>query len=299
MYSYDFIQWLTFFYLYSFLGWCFESAVVSFSQRQWVNRGFMRGPLLPLYGFGAITVLFSTLPVQQNPVLTFLLGSIAATILEYFTGVCMEALFQVRYWDYSGQRFQFQGHICLRSSIAWGVLSLFMVKIHHPIAQAVALLPQQPLTAVILGITILASMDLSASLRTALDLKQLLVHSQKLQEELGNLQSRATQLEQRLQQEKQLLAEKRQLLLQTVQSLTPQQMEQRLQKEREAFFQRYHQFIQELESVKARQQLISHRIGEKLTRDKVRMLLRNPSASSRKYKEAWERLKNHRKLDNT
>ena len=77
--------------------------------------------------------------------------------------------------------------------------------------------------------------------------------------------------------------------------------EQKIQadKEREAFFQRYHQFIQELESVKARQQLISHRIGEKLTRDKVRMLLRNPSASSRKYKEAWERLKNHRKLDNT
>ena len=67
MYSYDFIQWLLFFYLYSFVGWVWESCYVSVKKGHWVNRGFLYGPFLPIYGFGAVTILISTMGVQDSP----------------------------------------------------------------------------------------------------------------------------------------------------------------------------------------------------------------------------------------
>lgn len=76
-------QWALFFYLYSFLGWVWESCCVSVRQRRWVNRGFLNGPLLPIYGFGALSVLVFTLPVAQNPALVFLFGSPGAVSPRY------------------------------------------------------------------------------------------------------------------------------------------------------------------------------------------------------------------------
>ena len=127
MYSYTFRQWLSFFYLYCIFGWCFESAYVSLKQLRPVNRGFLKGPWLPLYGSGAILVLWMTLPFQNSPVEVYVVGLVGATVLEYFTGEAMVRLFKVRYWDYSNQHFQYKGHICLSSSIAWGFLSIAMV----------------------------------------------------------------------------------------------------------------------------------------------------------------------------
>lgn len=76
---YTTVDWLMFFYIYCFLGWCFESTYVSLHQKKWVNRGFMRGPFLPLYGSGAVIMLFVTIPVRDNIFLTFLFGAIGAT----------------------------------------------------------------------------------------------------------------------------------------------------------------------------------------------------------------------------
>ena len=113
MSTYTLAQWFLFFYFYCFCGWVWESCYVSILKRHWVNRGFLHGPLLPIYGFGAITVLIATMPVRDNVVLVYVMGMIGATILEYFTGALMESLFHVRYWDYSSHRFNLNGHICL------------------------------------------------------------------------------------------------------------------------------------------------------------------------------------------
>ena len=102
---------------------------MSFKSRKLVNRGFMRGPFLPLYGSGAIMMLIVSMPFQDNVILTYLAGVAGATVLEYITGVTMEALFKVRNWDYSNQRFNFQGHIWLSSSIAWGFLTILMTRV--------------------------------------------------------------------------------------------------------------------------------------------------------------------------
>ena len=74
MYTYTWYQWLTFFYLYCFLGWIFESSYVSILQHRPVNRGFLRIPLLPLYGSGAVMMLWVSLPFQDNLILTYLSG---------------------------------------------------------------------------------------------------------------------------------------------------------------------------------------------------------------------------------
>lgn len=138
MYTYTWYQWLAFFYLYCFFGWIFESTYVSLKKKEFVNRGFLRLPMLPLYGSGAVMMLWVSLPVHDNLLLVYISGFIAATALEYVTGAVMERLFKVRYWDYSNQPFQLNGYICLSSSIAWGFLTIFMTDvIHEPIARAV------------------------------------------------------------------------------------------------------------------------------------------------------------------
>lgn len=118
MYTYTWYQWLTFFYLYCFFGWIFESTYVSLKQKRFVNRGFLRLPMLPLYGSGAVMMLWVSIPFQDSLILTYISGVIGATVLEYVTGYVMERLFKVRYWDYSNQPFNIHGYICLSSSIA-------------------------------------------------------------------------------------------------------------------------------------------------------------------------------------
>ncbi len=191
MYEYNVIQWIFFFYLYCFLGWCFESAYVSCKNRKLINRGFMRGPFLPLYGSGAIIMLVLSAPYQENLLLTYISGVIGATLLEYLTGVCMEYLFKMRYWDYSNQPFNFQGYVCLSSSIAWGFLTILMTRIiHKPISLFVLAVPTVILTIAVIILTILIVADFSIAFRTALDLRDILMHMEKGKEELLRIQKR-------------------------------------------------------------------------------------------------------------
>ena len=101
MFAYNLWQWIAFFIIYCLIGWIGESLYVSWEHRKWVNRGFLHGPFLPIYGFGAVIILISTIPVRNNYFLIFLFGMLGATLLEYFTGWAMEQIFHVKYWDYT------------------------------------------------------------------------------------------------------------------------------------------------------------------------------------------------------
>lgn len=175
MYDYSAAQWLLIFYIYCFCGWVFESAVVSVQQKRPVNRGFLRGPMLPIYGFGATIMLHVSLPLAGHPVQIYFAGMVVATAFEYVVGVVMEAIFKVKYWDYSEHRFQFQGRICLQSSLAWGVLSVLLVYVLHPpveyLLEQFNLLPLV-FTASVLSVYFLT--DVAASVKTALDFAKLL-----------------------------------------------------------------------------------------------------------------------------
>lgn len=191
MLQYTLMQWMFFFYFYCFFGWCFESSYVSIKSRKLVNRGFMRGPFLPLYGSGGIMMLIVSMPFQDNIVLTYLAGVVGATALEYVTGVTMEALFKVRYWDYSKNRFNFQGHICLGSSLAWGGLTILMTHvIHKPIERMTLSIPDTTLTVITSVITVYIVVDFTLSFKAALDLRDILVRIERAREELERMQHR-------------------------------------------------------------------------------------------------------------
>ena len=173
--GYTISQWVLFFLVYCFFGWCIESTFVSCRTRKLDNRGFLNGPVIPIYGFGAIAILFATLPVRTHPVAVFFLGMLAASVLEYFTGMAMEAIFKVRYWDYSDNFMNLNGHICLFTSLCWGALSVVLVEwIHRGVERVILGLPDsvsQLLSLILSGIFLA---DLAVSLKTALDLRKLL-----------------------------------------------------------------------------------------------------------------------------
>ena len=192
MHIYSTGQWTLLFFFYCFCGWVWESCYVSICQRRWVNRGFLSGPLLPIYGTGAILILFVTLPAEDHLFLVWLLGMLAATVLEYVTGAAMEKLFKVRYWDYSKHKFNLNGHICLSSSIAWGFFSIFLVRfLHPPIGQLLSRIPSVFVDPLALALTIAFTVDAVRSVQAALDLREVLTKLTEENEDLRRLAKRA------------------------------------------------------------------------------------------------------------
>lgn len=200
MFTYSIEQWLLFFYIYCFLGWCFESTYVSVRKGHWVNRGFMKAPFLPLYGSGAILMLVVGRIFEDSLILTYLVGLIGATLLELFTGAAMEYLYKIKYWDYSNQRFNFKGHICLTSSIAWGFFTILVTRsIHKPIEALVLRFPEMAVTGAVLVLTVLLIRDFALSFRAAWNLRALLIKleeagadMEEVQEKLSELQAELT-----------------------------------------------------------------------------------------------------------
>ena len=190
-FEYNLTQWLLFFYIYSFFGWCIESSYVSIRKRKFVNRGFMRGPFLPLYGSGAVLLLFVTIPVRDSLILSFIFGAVAATVLEYITGACMEALFKVRYWDYSNNPFNLHGYVCLGTSLAWGLLTIVMIRIvHEPVEHLVLSINQTVQDILAAVLTVYVTADMALSFRAALDIRAMLEKMTRVKEEMEKMQGR-------------------------------------------------------------------------------------------------------------
>ena len=190
-FEYNLTQWLLFFYIYSFFGWYIESSYVSIRKRKFVNRGFMRGPFLPLYGSGAVLLLFVTIPVRDSLILSFIFGAAAATVLEYITGACMEALFKVRYWDYSNNPFNLHGYVCLGTSLAWGLLTIVMIRIvHEPVEHLVLSINQTVQDILAAVLTVYVTADMALSFRAALDIRAMLEKMTRVKEEMEKMQGR-------------------------------------------------------------------------------------------------------------
>lgn len=188
IFEYTVIQWMLFFYIYCFLGWCVESSIVSYRQKRWVNRGYLILPMLPIYGSGAIVVLFVSLPVQDSVFLVYFFGMIAATVLEYITGWMMETTLKVKYWDYTGKFGNIKGRICLESSLFWGVLSIFMTYvIHKPIEKVILSLPDFILNFSVTVISVMFLVDFIISTKKAIDFRNMLEYMARTREKIEDL----------------------------------------------------------------------------------------------------------------
>ena len=130
------ITWLCLFWLfffYSFIGWCIEVCAAAVQHRKFVNRGFVAGPLCPIYGFGAILFEIFLPELTEDPFFLFLGGFVLASLLEYFTGMFFEKVYKKKLWDYSRFRYNVGGYICLPFSLLWGALSVVTVMFADPL----------------------------------------------------------------------------------------------------------------------------------------------------------------------
>lgn len=134
-----------YFLLYSFLGWCLEVAYHAVSQGVIVNRGFLNGPVCPIYGVGMICVLTVLAPLRSHLVPLYICGTLFATLIELVGGFVLYKLFHMRWWDYSKEPFNLGGYICAKFSLAWGLCTLFAVKLVHPFVELNVKIMDRPL----------------------------------------------------------------------------------------------------------------------------------------------------------
>ncbi len=119
--------------IYSFIGWIIEVIYQAVVKGKLLNRGFLNGPVCPVYGFGMSAVLFFYQTINiDNVFIVFLEGIILTTAIELFAGFILDKFFHARWWDYSKMPFNLNGYICLAFSIIWGLAVVFAVKIAHP-----------------------------------------------------------------------------------------------------------------------------------------------------------------------
>ena len=125
--------WILYFFIYALAGYILEVVLCSIVQKRAVNRGFLFGPIIPIYGFGMIFVLLSTAPFRDDTWMTFLVTIVVCSVLEYATSWAMEKLFGIKWWDYSkSDRFNLNGRICVRNCLAFGIAGVMIVKYIQP-----------------------------------------------------------------------------------------------------------------------------------------------------------------------
>lgn len=121
------------FFVYGFLGWCTEVAFAAFKERRFVNRGFLNGPICPIYGVGVTMVIWCLDPVRENLLILYVASVILVTVLEGLTGYAMDKIFHNKWWDYSNMPMNIGGYVCVLFSLIWGVACVAIVDVIHPI----------------------------------------------------------------------------------------------------------------------------------------------------------------------
>ncbi len=128
----DFLVYFLILIIYSFFGWCCEVLYGLIMEKRLINRGFLIGPVCPIYGFGAIFMILFLTKYKSDPITVFVLGAVICSILEYFTSYIMEKLFNARWWDYSYIKFNINGRICLPFSCLFGILGVILICFVNP-----------------------------------------------------------------------------------------------------------------------------------------------------------------------
>jgi len=129
-----------YFVLYSFLGWVQETLYCSIKERHFVSRGFLYGPVCPIYGVGVLMMVCWFQPLTGNLPVFYMVSTVCMSAWEYFVGWFLETTTHVKYWDYSDTRFNLKGRICLWVSLTWGVLSYIVIYWVHPTVSGLVLL---------------------------------------------------------------------------------------------------------------------------------------------------------------
>ena len=131
------IDYVAYFFIYSFLGWIIETIYALIIHGEFIKRGFLFGPLCPIYGFGAIILLLTTKKMYGKPFAKFLIATVLFTVFEYFVSLIFEEIFGLRWWDYSNDFLNIQGRVSLMYTIFWGLIGLILLEKLHPAIETV------------------------------------------------------------------------------------------------------------------------------------------------------------------
>lgn len=182
-----------YFFFYSAAGWLGECIYCSIGERKLINRGFLTGPMCPIYGTGTLVLTVCLYyPLNNNLIAAFFLGIILCDIVEYITSFLMEKLFHARWWDYSNEFLNIKGRICLKHSFYWGIASVAFIGFIHPAVEKIFshLNPAWllPVTVIVLIIFVV---DLINAVRKALDIRKIQLKLQSLLESIEQSASNA------------------------------------------------------------------------------------------------------------
>ena len=171
------ITYSLYFFLYSIVGWFCESMYCTVGNRKWTNRGFLFGPMCPIYGTGAVSMLVALSWCKDKPYLVFVLGMVVCDVVEYLTSYIMEKLFHARWWDYSVEmKYHLNGRICLTHTFYWGVAAMTLIYLIHPYVGdlLISLLSPSAKLNVLIAIMIVFIADLIRAVKNALDVKKIM-----------------------------------------------------------------------------------------------------------------------------
>lgn len=129
----NFYYFVLYFFIYGTLGWCTEVAYAAIKEKRFVNRGFLNGPICPIYGVGVSVVVHFLQPLSGQLIPLYISSTVLVTLLEGATGYVLEKLFHHKWWDYSGMPWNIGGYVCLMFSLMWGVACVVIVKVIHPV----------------------------------------------------------------------------------------------------------------------------------------------------------------------
>jgi len=177
-------MYILIFFFYSAIGWAVESTYCSIGEKRFINRGFLTGPMCPIYGTGALVMTICLYnPFRDKPLYVFLIGMLLCDIVEYITSFLMETLFHARWWDYTSEFMNIKGRICLKHTLYWGVASVVFTYIIHPkISELFSILNPSAALYVMIAVLVVFALDVINAFRKALDIRQLQVKLNKLVE---------------------------------------------------------------------------------------------------------------------
>ncbi|MDU4891257.1 MAG: putative ABC transporter permease [Clostridium sp.] len=155
------VKYFIWFVFYSCAGWVYESTLCSITDKKLVNRGFLNGPVCPVYGVGAVAVIFFLNDNQSSYLELFITGAVLACTIEYLTSVILEKLFHAKWWDYTRYKFNIHGRVCLLGAIVFGTFSVVLIKFIQPVIEGYTnLVPNGVLICVAVGTSLIMAIDL-------------------------------------------------------------------------------------------------------------------------------------------
>jgi uncharacterized membrane protein len=287
--------YLWYFIIYAFIGWCTEVVYAAVSTGKLVNRGFLNGPVCPVYGFGVIAVISLLTPVKNNLLFLFAGSVVLTSLIEFVTGWILEKAFNHKWWDYSEYPFNIKGYICLKFSLAWGTACLLIIDAIHPLIQNSVSYINIEAGKVMLSIFLtIMTVDVIATVQSVLKLNRQL---NKINEMAAKIRSISDDMAGKISEESISIVEKGEELKAAIEEqklAVNSKLEERLSAVEDTFEDRKEILSQKIEEKRAIiRQLKSNRdemlsfsfFGER------RLLNAFPGIKSRHYKEALEDLK--------